>query len=75
MIHPFSDGNGRVARLLLNHALISQGFPPVIISPMFKHEYIQALEQSHERSQVFTGYIAEQVLQAQGEYIRLLRLA
>ncbi|CQR69976.1 hypothetical protein SpAn4DRAFT_4841 [Sporomusa ovata] len=42
---------------------------------MFKHEYIQALEQSHERSQVFTGYIAEQVLQAQGEYIRLLRLA
>lgn len=75
IIHPFSDGNGRVARLLLNHALISHGFPPVIISPVFKHEYIRALEQSHERSLVFTEYIAEQVLQAQKDYIRLLRLA
>ncbi len=75
IIHPFADGNGRVARLLLNHALISLGFPLVIISPMFKHGYIQALEQSHEREQVFTEYIAEQVLQAQRDYIRLLRLA
>ena len=74
VIHPFSDGNGRVARLLLNHALISNGYPPVIISPMFKHEYIRALEQSHEQPQVFTEYIAEQVLQAQKDYIRLLRL-
>ena len=75
IIHPFADGNGRVARLLLNHALISHGFPPVIISPMFKHEYIHALEQSHEREQVFTEYIADQVLQAQRDYIRLLRLS
>ena len=74
VIHPFSDGNGRVARLLLDHALISQGYPPVIISPMFKHEYIHALEQSHERPQAFAAYIAEQVLQAQRDYIRLLRL-
>jgi len=75
IIHPFADGNGRVARLLLNHALISQGYPPVIISPAFKHEYINALEQSHECPQVFTEYIAEQVLEAQKDYIRLLRLS
>ena len=75
IIHPFDDGNGRVARLLLNHTLIAHGYPPVIISPAFKHEYIRALEQSHERPQVFAEYIAEQVLQAQKDYIRLLRLA
>ena len=75
VIHPFADGNGRVARLLLNHALISRGYPPVVIPPAFKHEYIRALEQSHERPQVFDEYIAEQVLQAQKDYIRLLRLA
>ena len=74
VIHPFADGNGRVARLLLNHALISQGYPPVIISPLFKHEYIQALEQSHTKPEVFVDYIAEQVVQAQKDYIRLLRL-
>ena len=74
VIHPFADGNGRVARLLLNHALISQGYPPVIISPVFKHEYIQALEQSHTKPEAFAAYIAEQVVQAQRDYIRLLRL-
>ncbi|BBB92056.1 MAG TPA: Fic family protein [Methylomusa anaerophila] len=73
-IHPFEDGNGRTARLLMNHALLATGYPPVIISPAFKHEYIQALEKSHSNSQMFTHYIAEQVLQAQRDYIRLLHL-
>jgi Fic family protein len=73
-IHPFEDGNGRTARLIMNHALLSTGYPPVIISPAFKHEYIQALEKSHSNSQYFINYISEQVLQAQRDYIRLLRL-
>lgn len=73
-IHPFEDGNGRTARLLMNHALLSKGYPPVIISPAFKHEYIQALEQSYKNSQSFANYIAEQVYQAQRDYIRLLHL-
>jgi len=73
-IHPFEDGNGRTARLIMNHALLATGYPPVIISPAFKHEYIQALEKSHSNSQAFTNYIAEQVLHAQRDYIRLLRL-
>lgn len=73
-IHPFEDGNGRTARLLMNHALLSKGYPPVVISPYFKHDYIQALEQSHAGSKPFIHYIAEQVLQAQRDYIRLLHL-
>jgi Fic family protein len=73
-IHPFEDGNGRTARLIMNHALLSTGYPPVIISPAFKHEYIQALEKSHTNSNSFINYIAEQTLQAQRDYIRLLRL-
>lgn len=74
MIHPFEDGNGRVARLLMNHALLRAGYPPVIIPPAFKHEYIQALESGWDNPKSFVHYIAERELQAQREYIKLLRL-
>ncbi|MBP2660399.1 MAG: ibpA, partial [Firmicutes bacterium] len=73
-IHPFEDGNGRTARLIMNHALLSRGYPPVIIPVAFKHEYNQALENSRTNKQVFSKYIAEQVLQAQRDYIRLLHI-
>lgn len=73
-IHPFEDGNGRTARLIMNHALLSKGYPPVIIPVAFKHEYNQALENSRTNNKTFSKYIAEQVLQAQRDYIRLLHL-
>ncbi len=74
MIHPFEDGNGRVARLLMNHAFLRAGYPPVIIPPAFKHEYIQSLESGWTHPKTFVNYIAECELQAQREYIKLLRL-
>lgn len=45
-IHPFDDGNGRVARLLLNYQLIRAGYPPVLIKSENKQEYLGALEQA-----------------------------
>ncbi len=73
-IHPFIDGNGRVARLIMNHALLAHGYPIVVISPKFKNNYINALEKSRKNSDIFVEYILEQLLQAQIEYIRLLKL-
>lgn len=43
-IHPFSDGNGRTARLLMNLLLIKAGYPPVVIGPEHRAAYIDALQ-------------------------------
>jgi len=42
-IHPFSDGNGRIARLIANIPLLKSGLPPVVISKEVRREYIQTL--------------------------------
>lgn len=43
-IHPFSDGNGRTARLLMNLLLLRGGYPPVVIGPEHRKPYIDGLE-------------------------------
>ncbi len=42
-IHPFWDGNGRIARLAANIPLLSSGLPPIVIPVSKRREYIQIL--------------------------------
>ncbi|MCR4431366.1 MAG: Fic family protein [Tepidanaerobacteraceae bacterium] len=72
-IHPFIDGNGRVARLLMNTALIQDGYMPAIIPPVLRHEYISLLERAHD-DQPFMDFIAERVLESEKEIMRLLHI-
>ena len=67
------DGNGRVARLLMNLALLRNGFTIAIIPAILRHEYIYSLETAHTRPEVFTDFIADRVIATQLDLLRLMR--
>ena len=46
-IHPFVDGNGRTARLVMNLSLMNSGYLPVIIKKDKRLEYYDALDKAH----------------------------
>jgi Fic family protein len=45
-IHPFLDGNGRTARLVMNLVLLRAGYPPAIIARANRAQYYRALAQA-----------------------------
>lgn len=43
-VHPFMDGNGRMARLMMNAELIAQGQTRIIIPAVYRNEYVSSLK-------------------------------
>lgn len=66
-IHPFNDWNGRIARLLLNVALMNQGYLPVLIRKEDRRDYYEALESADKGDLLplasFIGHIQKRSIQ------------
>ncbi len=60
-IHPFDDGNGRMARLLMNMILIKHGYTVAIIPTKERGQYINSLAQADKTEDLaeFITYIAD----------------
>ena len=73
-IHPFIDGNGRTARLIMNLALLQAGYNIITIPPVVRNDYIFGLQEAQlkDNIQPFTNFISEMVLEAQKEYLRII---
>lgn len=64
VIHPFSDGNGRIGRIFTNLILLKNGYPPVFIKEVNKDEYLKRFELSDNDMEPMLDFMADRLVES-----------
>lgn len=63
-IHPFGDGNGRMARIFMNLILLKQNFPPIFINQVDKRRYLDCFAQEEKNEGAMLEFMAERLIES-----------
>jgi len=76
-IHPFADGNGRTARLLMNLILVRGGYQPVAVRIKDRDEYLDALEVASNDGNIkpFQSFMHRRLADTMTAYVGVLKEA
>ena len=69
-IHPFEDGNGRIARLMVNYILSRHNWPMIVVRSRKKQEYLEALHQTDIIVGVVPSVGAHATIKQIGSFLR-----
>jgi Fic family protein len=63
-IHPFGDGNGRIARIVMNIILLKSKYPPIFIKSINKLDYMNGFEAEENSPGSMLSFMADRLIES-----------
>jgi Fic family protein len=73
LIHPFSDGNGRIGRMFVNLILLKNEYPPIFIKEVNRNEYLQRFELSDNDISPMLDFMADRLIESLEEKMKFVK--